>query len=212
VSDASELERAYRRLLAGYPRSFRHENGEEIMAVLLATARDGQRRPGIAESADLLKGALRMRMGLSRSPRTVLYAVRLMYLGAVVELGVMITVLLTEGSIRAAVLQRNPEITMAQLRPLSTTFTVDVVAACVVAAIWIVLAWANGRGYGLARIAAIVAFAIGTAGMLVDLGTSAELYAPAAMAVGGGAWLIGLAATVLLLQKQSGLYFARHPA
>ena len=33
------LERAYRRLIGFYPRSFRRESTEEILAVLLATAR-----------------------------------------------------------------------------------------------------------------------------------------------------------------------------
>jgi hypothetical protein len=33
------LERGYQRLLACYPRSFRDEHGEELLAVLLASAR-----------------------------------------------------------------------------------------------------------------------------------------------------------------------------
>jgi hypothetical protein len=46
--DQAHLERAYRRLLAWYPRAFRRENGQEILAVLMACATDGQRRPGLA--------------------------------------------------------------------------------------------------------------------------------------------------------------------
>src|SRR5215472_186461 len=99
MNESAELERAYRRLIACYPRSFRCENEEEIVTVLLATARDAQRRPGIAECADLIRGAVRMRMGLSRTPYTVLNAVRLMYLGAIAEVGVLITLVLTEDSI-----------------------------------------------------------------------------------------------------------------
>jgi hypothetical protein len=41
------LERRYRRLLAWYPTWFRLQNEEEILAVLLACAQDGQRRPGV---------------------------------------------------------------------------------------------------------------------------------------------------------------------
>ena len=85
IDDTRDLERGYRRLVAFYPRSFRRENGDEIVAVLLATAASGQRRPGLPESFDLLRGALRMHLGLSRSPRTVLYAARLMCLGALAE-------------------------------------------------------------------------------------------------------------------------------
>ena len=62
MSESSELERRYRRLLAWYPRAFRRENEEEILAVLLACAQEGQRRPGLAASADLIKGAIRMRL------------------------------------------------------------------------------------------------------------------------------------------------------
>jgi hypothetical protein len=212
MSGSAGLERAYRRLLTCYPRSFRQENGEEVMAVLLATVGDGQRRPGIAESVDLIKGGMRMRMGLSRSPRPVLYAVRLMYLGAVVELGVIVTVLLTEGSIRAAVLQRNPQLTAGQLGYLNTTFTIDIVGSCVGIAVWISLAWANGKGYGLARVVAIAVCAISGVLLLGDVADGTALYAPAALIAGGVMWLIGLAATVLLLQKQSWAYFSRRAA
>ena len=45
MTDQEHLERAYRRLLAWYPREFRRENGQEILAVLMAGAPDGQRRP-----------------------------------------------------------------------------------------------------------------------------------------------------------------------
>ena len=51
-------------MLACYPKAFRRESGEEILAVLLATAAEGQRRVGLAESVDLIRGALRMHFGL----------------------------------------------------------------------------------------------------------------------------------------------------
>ncbi len=212
MSDPAGLERAYRRVLACYPRPFRRENEEEILAVLLATAREGQRRPGIAETADLIKGALRMRMGLSRTPRTVLHAVRLMYLGAIAQLGVLITVVLSEGSIRAAIIHRNPGVTMAQLHPLNGLFVWDIAGCSVMAGIWLLLAWANGNGHALARVVAITMFAIGTTGMIVDTADGTGLYAPAALIADGVVWLIGLGAVVLLLRKQSGAYFARQAA
>jgi hypothetical protein len=64
VSDREGLERQYRRLLACYPREFRRENTEEILGVLLSTAAAGQRRVGLAEAADLIRGALRARLRL----------------------------------------------------------------------------------------------------------------------------------------------------
>jgi hypothetical protein len=55
--------RGYRRLLACYPRAYRRENEEEILAVLLACAHDGQQRPGLAASADLITGQGRCQRG-----------------------------------------------------------------------------------------------------------------------------------------------------
>ncbi len=60
----SALERRYRRLLAWYPAAFRREREEEMLAVLLAGARRGQRRPGLAESADLIRRAIGVRIRL----------------------------------------------------------------------------------------------------------------------------------------------------
>ena len=82
------------------PKAFRRESEDEILAVLLATATEGQRRVGLAESADLIMGAVRMHLGMSRSPRPVLNAVRLMCVGAALELAVLVTVLVTLGSVR----------------------------------------------------------------------------------------------------------------
>jgi hypothetical protein len=87
MSNSADLERGYRRVLACYPKAFRQENEEEILGVLMDTAEEGQQRIGVAEAAALVRGGLRMRPrpGPSRPPRTVLAAVRLMCIGAVVE-------------------------------------------------------------------------------------------------------------------------------
>jgi hypothetical protein len=42
MTGSSPLERGYRRVLACYPKAFRRESEEEILAVLLATAQEGQ--------------------------------------------------------------------------------------------------------------------------------------------------------------------------
>jgi hypothetical protein len=57
------LEDRYRRLLAWYPRTHRHRYEEEMLAVLLAGARPGQRRPGLAESLDLMASGAWARVG-----------------------------------------------------------------------------------------------------------------------------------------------------
>ena len=66
MSDSAGLERRYGRLLACYPRAFRREHEQEILAVLMAGADEGQQRPGLGEAANLMRHALWMRLGLSR--------------------------------------------------------------------------------------------------------------------------------------------------
>jgi hypothetical protein len=62
VSASTHLERRYRRLLAFYPAPFRREHEEEILSVLMDGAVQGQQRPGLAESVNLLAHALSMRL------------------------------------------------------------------------------------------------------------------------------------------------------
>jgi hypothetical protein len=62
MTDSAALERSYRRVLACYPRSFRKGNEDEILAVLMDTAEEGQTRIGLPEAADLIRGAVRMRL------------------------------------------------------------------------------------------------------------------------------------------------------
>ena len=62
MSDSTQLERRYRRLLAFYPNAFRREHEEEMLAVLLAGAAEGQRRPSLDEATDLVSNAILMRM------------------------------------------------------------------------------------------------------------------------------------------------------
>jgi hypothetical protein len=63
VSDPTQLERRYRRLLALYPKAFHREHEEEMLSVLIAGAAEGQRRPSLAEAIDLVSNAILMRMG-----------------------------------------------------------------------------------------------------------------------------------------------------
>jgi hypothetical protein len=62
VTDPAALERGYRRLLAWYPRGFRRERADEMLTVLMAGARDGQRRPSAAETVNLIVNGLRLRL------------------------------------------------------------------------------------------------------------------------------------------------------
>ena len=57
MTESSGLEQGYRRLLAWYPSAYRREHADEILAVLMAGAGEGQRRPRLAESANVLWSA-----------------------------------------------------------------------------------------------------------------------------------------------------------
>jgi hypothetical protein len=70
MSDRDGLERRYRRLLKFFPGAYRREHEQEILSVLMDGARGGQRRPGLADSADLVLSAIFMRWReLTRQPR-----------------------------------------------------------------------------------------------------------------------------------------------
>ena len=62
MRQTGSLERGYRQLLRCYPAGHRDRHGEEMLGVLLAGARPGQRRPGLAESANLIAAAVRIRL------------------------------------------------------------------------------------------------------------------------------------------------------
>ncbi|GAA4712573.1 hypothetical protein [Phytohabitans rumicis] len=59
---SDELESRYRRLLAWYPWSHRRVYEEEMLAVLVAGAEPGQRRPTLGESANLIASGLGARL------------------------------------------------------------------------------------------------------------------------------------------------------
>jgi hypothetical protein len=61
------LARRYQRLLACYPAWYRRIHEDEMLAVLMADAPPGKQRPGLAEAADLIVGALRIRCQPSRT-------------------------------------------------------------------------------------------------------------------------------------------------
>jgi hypothetical protein len=221
VSSSAQLEDAYRRLVQLYPRSFRRESTEEIIAVLLATARADQRYPSVLEAADLLRGAARMWLGLSNCPRTVLYAVRLMYLGALAEIAVLVTLLVTSGSISAAVranairsLGPHPDHAAAAQAAANAATVIsnhldgDILVLLLAVAGWLVLGWAAGQGSPLARVWAIIVCALYAALMAVDLSGSIVSVAPAAVIASGVTMAIGIAAVTLLLAKPSWPYYA----
>ncbi|HTT50086.1 MAG TPA: hypothetical protein VMH35_01610 [Streptosporangiaceae bacterium] len=70
MNGSEQLEHGYQRLLALYPAEHRRAHEAEMLGVLMTGARAGQRHPGLAESANLIWGALRigLRPGSHGSP------------------------------------------------------------------------------------------------------------------------------------------------
>jgi hypothetical protein len=204
TSEPASLERGYRRLLACYPKSFRRENGEEILAVLMACAQDGQTRPTVEAAVDLLKGAVRMRLRpRPGQPRTVFAAARLMCLAALVELGAVLTMVATAGAVRSAVARSNP----AAVAGSDTHMIANVVAAPLVVAVWLYLAWAVSRRRDPARIAVAAFFGLITMSLLAALSAGAPLYTPAVFGLGAAEWFIALVSTALIFTPASNRFF-----
>lgn len=209
MTGSPRLEQRYRRLLACYPRAFRRESEEEILAVLLACAQDGQQRPGLAASVDLIKGAIRMRLRPARRPpRTVRTAIRLAGAGAAAQLAVLITVIVTAGSVRSAVADRYPGLGAAQ-HAVNVNLIIDYIGASAGIVVWLLLLWALIRGRDRARIALAAYFGSMSLSMLIAIGQDSAAYAPADLIAGTLDWGIALAATVLLFTGTSSRYY--HP-
>jgi hypothetical protein len=165
MTDQEHLERGYRRLLAWYPRAFRQESGPEILAVLMACAPDGRRRPGLAESADLIRSGLwmRLRPGVPRSARTVRAAVRLMCAGAAVSTVSLIIGLAVIADIRTCHAVLGRRLTAAQVSQVNTPVITQVIVSCLVpVAVWLWMARATGQGRNWARILFTALFGLTT--------------------------------------------------
>jgi hypothetical protein len=211
MNEQTALERRYRRLLAFYPRAFRRENGEEILAVLLACAGDGQQRPGPAASADLIRGALRMRLRMAgQPPRAVRSAIRLMYAGVVAQLAALVIYIVTLGSVRSAVSHRYPGLVAAQ-HELNINVVIHFISVPIGLAAWLIVLRALVRGKDRARFILATYFAVTCLSMAIAIGQESAQLAPADLIAGGVQWLITLAATVLVFTAASSRYYRPQP-
>jgi hypothetical protein len=207
MNETAALERGYRRVLACYPKAFRLENTEEILAVLLASAEDGQRRIGLAESAALVRGGLRMRLRPpGRPPRAVRGAVRLMCAGAVAELAALVTIVLTTPGVRTA-LAGAPGPAAAAWHAALGMMTLREIGAGAAVAIWLLFAWAISQGRDVARFGFCALFALITMILGVALAQHGATYARADMIAGGSVWLLAFATMVLIFTRQANAYY-----
>jgi hypothetical protein len=234
MTDQEHLERACRRLLGWYPREFRDEHEQEILAVLMAGAPPGQRRPGLAESADLIRSGLRLRLrpSVPRSAGTVRAAVKLMYAGAAVSTINLVILLALLGDIWARHAILGYHLTAAQvsqaLNPLAITMAI--VLALVPIALWLWMARETGRGRNWARHVSGVLFCLATLSLtsvipqpVINISFVPAVHLSFIPALGPAVpvltWLAGAAAVWLLWRPASTAYFkppgdlvARHQA
>lgn len=210
MTDSTQLERRYRRLLAWYPRAFRCEHEDEMLVVLMAGASSGRRRPGLADSADLIRNAtwMRIRPWVQRPAPTVVWALRLMVLAAGLELVALATVVGTQTSLRAAIVGRLPDFTAAQWHAEVHTHILPVeISAPIAAIVWLALAWANGRGYGWARGLVVGLFGLTSLSLLAAFGQHVGTYAPADLIAGCALWLVGMLTLLLILNPRSNRHY-----
>jgi hypothetical protein len=199
MSDSAGLERRYRRLLACYPRAFRHEHEQEILSVLMAGTGDGQQRPRPGEAADLIRSGLwmRLRPSVPRSARTVRAAVRLMYAGAAVTTLSLIISIISLAFIgrRAASLRL-----LGRSQPFPVAIAVGIMGGLVLIALWLWMARANGQGRNWARILSTVLFGLAMLHLFGNKGVVQVVFAVVT-------WLVGLAAVWLLWRPTSNAFF-----
>jgi hypothetical protein len=210
MTGGADLEKYYRHWLSWYPKSFRREHEAEMLGVLMASARPGQCRPEPAECFDLVRSAvlLRLRPQVSRSDRSAFAAVRVMYLGAVVEVAVIVTILATLGDVRDSVLVGDPGYTRAQWHTeVVGAFEPLVVVAALGVGFWLWMAWANGRGHRWARVLFGLFFCQTTYGLVTGLAGGSAVYARSDLAAGIALWLVGLAAVALLVRIELRMKF-----
>lgn len=199
VTDRARLEARYRRLLGCYPKSFRNESGQEMLAVLMAMSEEDARLPGLATSVDLIRTGLSMRLrgrGPEAAP-TIRVAVSLMYGGAV------LTTLILAGALIALpfVGRQGAMLRLAgHTQPLPLTITIGVLGALGVAALWVGMALGISHGRRWARVASTVLFGLATAALV---GVPSEAHPAVDLVFWVPTWLVGAAAVFLLWRPGS---------
>ncbi|MGI9148456.1 MAG: hypothetical protein ACR2IK_18215, partial [Chloroflexota bacterium] len=173
-----------------------------------------RRRPGLADSADLIRAAIwmRVRPWTCRPAPTVLWALRLMVFAAGLELVALAAVFGTQASLRAEIIGRFPHFTAAQWQAEVHAHILPVeIGAPIAAVVWLGLAWANGRGYGWARGLWVGLFGLTSLSLLAAVGQHAATYAPADLAAGCVLWLVGLLMLLLIFNPRSDRHYHQRP-
>ncbi len=128
--------------------------------------------------------------------------------GAAVQLAALITIVVTAGTVRSAIVARNPGFTAAQWHAVVVGHIVpDEVGAPMVIGMWLWLAWANGRGHNWARFVFGAFFSLITFSLLFALAQDAAVYATADLISGVVEWFVAFAGVLLIFSETSWPYY-----
>jgi hypothetical protein len=141
-------------------------------------------------------------------PQSMINAVKLMYVGAVLAAATIVTTLATAPALRAAVRQRHPFLAQGPLGAVITsTLTATIAGALISLGVWLIMARRTRRGRPGVRVMSMIFFGI-------DCLTVARTYSHGLVTgptwiIGLAEWAIGLAVIVSLWDRRSSAYFVR---
>jgi hypothetical protein len=138
-------------------------------------------------------------------PRSILTAAMLMYVGAALEtVGLIVTIAFIH-SVRTAIHHDFPHYTSTQIHRAEVGYVVLVAILAILAVgLWLWMAWANRAGKSWGRIVSSVLFGLNT---LRFVASFAQARGAVSLLYTGLVWLVGLAAIVLLWQRDSSAYY-----
>jgi hypothetical protein len=140
-----------------------------------------------------------------QAPKSVIYAVWLMYAGAAVTAVSVIVTLTSTGSLRSMIKANNPSFSASQINTSANlTIATIVIGGLVGIGLWIWMASMNKAGKNWARITGSVFFGIATIILLTSFART-DIAGPRILTI--IIWLIGLGAVVLLWLRESTAYF-----
>jgi len=152
--------------------------------------------PGSAQMPDMQRAA---------APRSVLNAVKVMYVGAATSILGIIIDIVTVNATKSAIAKRSPHLSESQVNSSQHVLVAGfILGGLIGAAAWIVIARSCHGGKNWARITGTALFGLATVDTLVGL--TAPLAGPVKI-WGLVTWLVGLVAVVLLWQRTSTAFF-----
>lgn len=171
--------------------------------MLMAGAREGQRRPEPVECLDLMNSALRMhlRPRVPRSDQSVFAAVKLMYVGAVVELAAAIIILATIADVKSNVVRVSPGYSDTEWHiAVAGQIAPNEVGAILAIGFWLWMAWSIGRGHRWARIVFALFFVLNLFGLFNGLVHGSAVYAQPDLGIAIVLCLIELASVAVIFR------------